>query len=280
MTGFGEGRAQGAACSVHALVRSVNHRHFEVRTRVDPDDLALTHAVESLARERLERGRVDVHVRVRPHRGEILLDGERVRTAYRDWRELLRELSPDERVSMPMLAALPGLYRTGAPDAAEVRETVLRAIEEALHALLVARTEEGGRLHEELRLRGEAIRTTLGVLSEHIPKKEAEARQRLAERLRVDGALPDERVRQELILCQERTDVSEELSRFRGHLEVFFSILDATDGVGKKIDFVLQEMSREINTLCAKVACQVASTHAIAIKVELERMREQAQNIQ
>lgn len=291
MTGQGEGQAAlGAGASVLVEVRSVNHRWLEIRSRLPAELADHTGAVEDTVRRMLHRGRIDVGVRIdgqlasMPH-----LDVARARAAFHELTALRDAIAPSEAVPLSLLGTVPGLFsaRDGSGHS-DVREHVVRAAESACAAVLEMRAREGAALAYDLWMRAAEMDLRLAVIKERGPHVVAAVQRRLTERIERllgEGRSGDSgRIEQEVALFADRSDVAEECTRLASHIAQLRGMLEGAPGkeagpVGRRLEFLLQEMARESNTLGQKSADVEIARAVIDLKVEIERMREQAQNV-
>jgi uncharacterized protein (TIGR00255 family) len=289
MTGFGVGDVALGEGRLIAEVRSVNQRFLDIRARLPRELSDLTLFVEQVARERLRRGRVELIVHTE---GSVLrpsvLDRGRAHAAFRALSELRDELSPGAEVPLSLLASVPDLFAPpSGPEMEAVRGAIKCAVEKAIVAMGEMCSREGEALAVDLRARSATLRgLTLEVAQRAEGAREA-ARRRLRERLErllagVETPLDPARIETEVALLAERSDVTEEITRLGSHLEQFASACEEqrAEPVGRKLDFLLQEMLREANTLGAKAQDAGVSQLVVGMKVELERLREQVQNIE
>jgi uncharacterized protein (TIGR00255 family) len=286
MTGFGMGEAPLRQGRVTAEVRSLNHRFLELRIRLPPELVDHTFFVEQLCRERLGRGRYDVSVRLD---GAALppldLDLGRARALYTALGRLRDELSPGAELPLSMLAGFPGLLVGAEAASAEPsRAALAQSLGVALDQLDQMRGAEGASLATELVGRLAALRRVVETLREQAPALVAAQERRLSERVtRLLGGtegLDPVRLAMEVALLADRCDITEELVRLDSHFGQFAQLTESAGASGRKLDFLLQEMAREANTVGAK--CQDASlSHlVVSLKAEIERLREQVQNIE
>jgi uncharacterized protein (TIGR00255 family) len=289
MTGFGLGEAPLAGGRVVAEIRSVNQRFLDVRAKLPRELADLAMFAEQVARERLRRGRVELHLRTEGATlGGFALDQERARAAYRALLALRDELAPGEDVPLSLLAAVPDLFApTGAPELDAAREATRAAIEQAIQAMDVMCRREGEALSADMRQRITALRGLSDQIVTRAEGAREAGRQRLRERVErllqgLEAGADPHRIEAELVLLAERSDITEEVIRLRSHLDQFAGVLAEPGGepCGRRLDFLLQEMLREANTLGAKAQDAIISQHVVAMKVELERLREQAQNVE
>jgi uncharacterized protein (TIGR00255 family) len=287
MTGFGLGEAPLAGGKLAVEIRGVNHRFLDVRVRAPRDLAELGALVEQLARERLSRGRYEVAMRTEGLAlGAPVLDRERARAAYKALCELRDELAPGSEVPLSLLGAMPDLFVPAVDrESDRLREAIRTAFDAALSALDAMRAREGGALHEDLTRRLEKVRRLAGDVEKRAPDVVEAHRKRLrdkADRLRASAEIEVEtaRLEQELVLFAERSDVCEELTRLESHCRQLAGLLACDEPVGRRIDFLLQEMAREANTIGAKSPDAQIAHAVVEVKAEIERMREQVQNVE
>jgi uncharacterized protein (TIGR00255 family) len=287
MTGYGSGRATLGDGHVALDVRTVNHRFLDVRVRLPSRIQSRSQAVERVMRARLVRGRVDVTARLE---GQTLpqpeLDVARAREVYEALSKLRDELHPEEPVPLALLSSVPDLFVS---DQTIDEEALDHALEQAAHAacdvVIGMRETEGAALASELTDRLLEVDAAISAIREALPELIETRRARLRDRL--DALLEDtkvalepSRLEQEIAILADRGDVTEELVRLQSHRSQMLELATNSDGpVGKRIDFLLQEMSREANTIGSKVQDVAVTAHVIALKASIEQMREQAQNV-
>lgn len=287
MTGFGLGEAPVGTGKLAVEIRGVNHRFLDVRVRLPRELGDLISFVEQLAREKLARGRYEVAVRVDGVTlGAPVLDRERARAAFQALKELRDELAPGSDVPLSLLGAIPDLFvSTVDRELERLRGAARAAFEAAVVELDTMRTHEGEALREDLVKRLARVRQLASAVETRAPDVIETHRKRLrdrAERLRVatDLELDPARLEQEIVMFAERCDVAEELTRLESHCTQFAALLGSEEAVGRRLDFLLQELAREANTVGAK-SPDAAIAHAIVeVKAEVERMREQVQNVE
>lgn len=295
MTGFGVGEAilagteatQGRTDRLTVEIRAVNHRFLDVRVRAPGTLPDLASRIETLARERLSRGRFDINVRLDGAAvAAMSIDHDRARSVLTALAKLRDELAPSAELPLTLLGAVPDLFVPSLDRARDaLDEAVTSAFAAALASLDAMRLREGLSLSDDLMRRLATIRRLMEGIAERAPLvvkayekklKDRAARLRLATHVEVDPG----RLEQELAMFADRVDVAEELTRLESHSAHFATLLARTDAVGRRLDFLLQEMAREANTIGSK--CQdVLIAHAVVeVKAEIERMREQVQNVE
>ena len=290
MTGYGIARRDvpGVGTRLAVDVRALNHRFLDVRTRVDVELQEHAAALESVARTRLLRGRIEVSAKLQNGglRGAPRLDRDRARAAYAELCELRDDIAPGEPVPLSLLSSVPDLYACAEViDPTMLRELVADAIREACEAVEVMRLREGQSLAQDLSGRLETIRARTAQLHVLCPSLVEDHRSRMRERLErlIEDqglVLDDHRLEHELALFADKSDVAEELARLRSHCDQFVEMMQSTGPAhGRKLDFLLQEMAREVNTIGAKVADAQITRVVVEMKADVERMREQVQNV-
>ena len=289
MTGFGAGDcaigSSGGRLGVE--VRALNHRFLDVRVRAQRELGDIASFVEQLARERLSRGRFEIAVRADGISLEAtVLDRDRARAAYRALCDLRDEIAPGTEVPLSLLSVVPDLFVSSLQaEYDHLRAATRRAFEAALASLDEMREREGTALADDLARRLDAVRDLARVVEERAPGLVEGHRKRLrerTERLRasVDLVMDAGRLEAEIALFAERIDISEELTRLESHCEQFRNLLKSPTAVGRRLDFLLQEMAREANTAGAKSPDARIAHAVVEMKAELERMREQVQNVE
>ncbi len=290
MTGFGRVDLEVEGLPIYVEVRSVNHRHLDVSLRVPRVFSALEAGLKKLLRDRFQRGKVDASVAFPQNsspRAQLVLDAE----VAEQYRSFATELAGGEATRLPasQLVALPGVARLveqelsveGAKGVLE--EALGRAAEEAL----AMRLREGEALERELRGRLSAVLGLVASLEARSGDVVSAAKQRIrkrADQLREEiGNLDEARLYQEVAIAADRPDVTEELVRLRSHVEQFGDVLDSADAAtpcGRRLDFLLQEMMREANTVGSKANDAPLAHFVVDLKTEVERIREQVQNVE
>lgn len=294
MTGFGEAERDTPAGLLRAEVRTVNHRHFHATFRTPASLARLENEMREWLRAHLSRGHASCAVRLEPVAGSLAsvagwrIDDEKVQ-AYLG---LLTEIKVRFGVSgQPDLALLSRYNDIFVRDdfvepAAEIAPDDVRAVvEEAARRNVAMREDEGRRLQDDLEGRLRAIDAALDAVAVLAPERLISERDRLRDAVRelAGGvAVSEDRLAQEIAYLAERWDVNEELVRFRSHNELFRELLaaDAAEPVGKRLSFLVQEMHREANTIGSKANHAGIAHRVVAIKEEVERLREQVENVE
>lgn len=294
MTGFGQTYRHQDGLTIGVEVRSVNHRYLKIQTRTPEGYAGLEPLVESLVRQRIRRGTVYVDLRIERRHGpeKYRIDAE-VLESYRCQLEAVRSAwNLTEPISFHFLLGLPGVVyeEMSEQDSLSQDWPIIReALEQALERLDRMRAEEGRAMGQDLRLQAEQVRRSLDRIADRAPMVIEQYRTRLQER--VEKVLesysldlqPGDLVR-EVALFAERSDISEEIVRLRSHVEQLEECLNHPEahpeGVGRKLDFLTQEMFREANTIGSKANDVQIVNEVVSLKGTIERIREMVQNLQ
>lgn len=295
MTGYGRADARSGTSSFAIEIRSVNSRFIDIQMRTPKVLVPLEPRIRKAIQEKFSRGRFDLFVTRNgegARAGRIALDSDRADQYVKALTELKRRYSLPDDVDLALLAGREGVFTAEeAPDDAEALwKDLAGGMAKAFEALDVMRVDEGKALARDISSRLVRIEELAQEIGVRAPRSLEEARKRLTDSVRkllgdAEGVHhePDPlRMAQEIALLADRTDISEELTRFASHLRQFRSLLAAgkTEAVGRKLDFLLQELNREVNTLASKAQDADISYGAVNIKAELEKIKEQVQNIE
>lgn len=289
MTGFGEARSQSGGMAIAVEVRTINSRHFKLSFRSSEGYATLEPDVETITREAVRRGTVQLNLRV-DHRSSI--DDYRINTeVIENYRRQLQQFTGSEwnaADDLRLLLSLPGAVDEklrGDYDPREDWPAIEPVVREALAALAKMRTEEGVALAADLAHNGRQISELLDAISRRSPEVTQSYQTRLTGR--VQQALSELNVTvepadllREIALFADRSDISEEIVRLRSHLQQYEAALLMAESSGRKLEFIAQEMGREINTIGSKANDAEISRLVVDIKTALERIREQIQNVE
>lgn len=287
MTGYGrfEASVLGRTCTIEA--RCVNGRYLEVGTKLPKEWSDKELLIRELAREYVTRGSLSLFVRVDESASltSVTLNTATASSYVAALRALQQELGIAGDVTLDHLVAYSGIFQPAQPDAEamDAWPELKIAVAGALEALNAMRAKEGAQLAMDFLHRIEIMETTLKTIEERSLARIPMERERLRERVRqlVDDAVLDEqRLQLEIVLLSDKLDVSEECVRLRSHIKFFRENLAEGVGVGRKLNFLLQEMNREVNTIGSKSNDAEIARMVIGMKEELERIREQVQNIE
>lgn len=293
MTGFAQARVERNGWLLRMNLRSVNHRFLDIHLRMPEGFEPFEAEIRRQVREQLRRGHVDVTVQLEATGASAVHLNRTIASAYLDAAEKLRrEHQLKEEPDLIALLRLPGVIESAAlsveESAVEINALVTECLGTALLRLEEMRQSEGRALAEEMR--GRLARITehsvrVGELAERIRPAYAKRLEGRLKELLGGAAVEPARITQEAALVAERGDIAEELERLRSHVRQFRKLLDGGGEIGKKLDFLLQEMQREANTLLSKTPGVEAeglevTDRGLEIKAEIEKLREQVQNVE
>lgn len=287
MTGYGVGEAPLGEGRLSLEIRALNHRYVDVRVRLPVELSDYAFFAEQKARELLSRGRFDIGVRVddaalpAPN-----LSIARARSIYLALQGLRDELAPGTELPVSAVTAIPELIQApSSMQSEQIQNALIEGLKAAVASLNLMREQEGAALAFDLERRLEIARGLLTQIEKQakrlVPHYRARLEERL-ERLLKDSTieLDQGRLELELALLADRTDVTEELVRLRSHFDQMERLLEGSELVGRRLDFLLQEVGREVNTVGAKSQDADLSHVVVEMKAEIERMREQVQNVE
>jgi uncharacterized protein (TIGR00255 family) len=292
MTGYGEARHQGDALSLSIELRALNNRYLKVSVRAPEPYNLLEAEFEKVIRKSVKRGTIQVHLRLDRQSAaqDFRINTVALASYIQQIRAVGTQLGLDNRgdsllgqvLALPGVVADPGLQSGNLLDDWPLIEKVLS---QALHRLQQMRTEEGKAMTEELRGHQRTIVAHLDAVRQRSPQIVAAFRDRLLERVRkllqdVDVQIDRDTVIREVALFAERSDIAEEVVRLATHLEQFLEIMKEKDGAGRKLEFLVQEMFRETNTIGSKASDVDVSKEVVSIKHALEQVRELIQNVE
>jgi uncharacterized protein (TIGR00255 family) len=292
MTGFGRAAFELDGVPFEVEIRTVNHRHLDVRIRLPRILSESESGLKARVQAKLKRGKVDASIQTATGAASpptLELDQAAAQQLVAAARELAEAHGLDPELRVAELLALPGVARfvERELDAVGLAAAVERAFDEAIEAVDAMRAREGETLEAEVRSRldavgqlVDAIEVRAGTVVEAVREK----LRRRVEKLEVETGLVDEaRLHQEIVIAADRLDITEEVVRLRSHIEQFTGVLDGSGpgvAVGRQLDFLLQEMGRETNTIGSKANDAEIAHGVVDLKTELERIREQVQNIE
>jgi uncharacterized protein (TIGR00255 family) len=284
MTGFARRERQGPWGTLVCELRTVNHRYLETSLRL-PDELkALDNDIRQALAAALRRGKVDANLYLKSAAGtqrSLELDTQLLNELLARVEQVRGQLKDPAAVSPVELLRWPGVVRESEMDARPVLAAALDLIREALNELNDTRLREGQRIRDLMLARCTTMRTQVVAVRARLPEISQRLRERIVERITQLGATPDsERLEQELVLYAHKMDVDEELDRLGAHLEEVTSVLDSPEPAGRRLDFLMQELNREANTLSSKSQDTETTRAAVDLKVMIEQMREQVQNVE
>ena len=288
MTGYGRAVQELHGRNITVEVKSVNHRYFDCTVKTSRMFSFLEDPVKKAAQGAVSRGKMDIYVSVDDsHSDDVqVVFNEHIFEAYlHSMKDMAEKYGLRDDVSVSSLGRYPEVFsiEKREADADEIRQDVLSVLEAALQEYTAMRAREGERMYEDISSRGKYIGEMVAGIAARAPEVVAEYRERITQRIReiLDGVQPDEgRLLTEAALFADRTAIDEELVRLGSHLSQLEDMLQDTVPVGRKLDFLVQELNRETNTIGSKANDLTITRTVVDIKAEIEKIREQVQNIE
>ncbi len=290
MTGFGSAEYKDDERTIHIELRSVNNRFLKIDSRLPELLQIFENEIERLIREKIVRGTVLLNVNYHSIRqeSEYILNNNKVKEYYRLLTDIQKEIGSGEGISVQSLMMLPGVFQKGKKDQ-EDRESLLslcsNLIKEALGKMVEMRTIEGNYLAKDIEQRKNSILAMLHKIETRAPVVIVEYSKRLKDKVSsllagTDIELTDSSLYREIAVFAERCDISEEINRLKSHLNQLQETISSDEPIGRKLEFIVQEMFRETNTMCSKANDSILLKDLVDIKTEIEKIREQAFNIE
>ena len=284
MTGFAAAAVETAQGSLAVELKTVNHRYLEFQTRMPEELRPLEPAMREAVAARLTRGKVDCRITFTPlssAKRSLVPDADALHSLEAASRQVLERFPDARRLSVAEVLHWPGVLAEESLSADNAKEQVMALVSRAIADLDQTRAREGGKLEAVLRERLERMQALVAEAQPLIPGAVKAFADKLAARVAEAGAAPsDERIHQEIVLYSARIDVDEEISRLGAHITEFRRVLGKGGACGKRLDFLCQELNREANTIGSKSVANDLTRISVELKVLIEQMREQVQNIE
>lgn len=287
MTGYGKARQSAEGFQVNVEVKTVNSRYLDIFIRANINVAAMENALRGLIKKHMERGKVSLFVDIQQS-GETpaeVLDTARLNQLYAQLQSIRKNTGVRDEVRLDHFLAFPELFelKIDFDRHDHLRQTILETTEDALVQCNAMRGAEGAHLVKDISERIEHIKNHVAAIAEKAPDnvtREFERYKSRIERLMSEFPTDDHRLEQEIALISDKVDISEEITRLNSHLKQLANTLAGSEAIGKRLTFILQEVLRETNTINSKTTDVTISALAIKIKEELEKIREQAQNLE
>ncbi len=290
MTGYGRGECAQDGFKVTVELSSVNRKQSEISVLLPRELEVLEAQIRDVINRVVARGRVTARVTLHSADGrmstQVRLNAGLAKAYVRELNRLAKDLKLEGPVTLDMLARAPGVFQTDedVADAEDFWPAVEKSLQQALATLLKMREREGAHLAKDLAARVKIMRKATAQIQNQAPEVQKRYRDQLLQRIQNAGvetpAADDERLLKEIVYFADRSDISEELTRLQSHFQQFDDCLASSEPVGRVLDFLAQEMNREINTVGSKANDSLISRSVVALKAELEKFREQAQNVE
>ncbi|HZV35748.1 MAG TPA: YicC/YloC family endoribonuclease [Verrucomicrobiae bacterium] len=290
MTGYGRGECSQKGFKVTVELSSVNRKQSEISVALPRELEVLEAQIRDVINHSIARGRLTARVALHAAEGKlpgkVRLNAPLARAYVRELNQLAKDLKLEGPITLDMILRAPGVVQPEEEmaDAEDFWPAVEKALQLALATLVKMRGREGGHLAKDLARRIEIMRRTTTQVQKRAPEVQKRYREQLLLRIKTAGVeIPgddDERLLKEVVYFADRSDISEELTRLQSHYQQFDDCLNSREPVGRTLDFLAQEINREVNTIGSKANDSVISRAVVVLKAELEKFREQVQNVE
>ncbi len=288
MTGFGRCEYQQDSRKFTAELKSVNHRYLDVNIRMPKKLNFFDSAIRALLKNYASRGKIDIFIMyedVSDEQGSLKYNAALAREYVKYLRQMAVEFGLDDHLSLYTLARCPEILtmEEQAEDEEELWKGLKAVLEGAFEQFVAARTTEGEHLKKDILAKLSGMEVLIAGIEEHSPEIAAAYRMKLEEKVREllgDVQMEESRIAAEVVLFADKICTDEEVVRLKSHISHMRNTLEESEGVGRKLDFIAQEMNREANTILSKANDLEISNYAISLKTEIEKIREQIQNIE
>lgn len=288
MTGFGRAIAENEEVKFTVEIKTLNHRYLDINIRLPRNVSFLEEEIRNIVKKNLTRGRVDIYISSNVQGGDVThveLNKALADSYIQCFNELAESYGLDRDLSVSLFANIPDIFMPveKEQDEEQIGSLLLKAVSEAMDAVKEMRRSEGERMKKDILNRAELIRTMVEAVEERAPvvveEYRSKLRSRISELLRSTD-LDENRFNAEVLYYADRSSVTEEIVRLKSHLEQLEQILSQDDSIGRKLDFLVQEMNREANTIGSKSGDLTIVNLVVNMKSEIEKIREQVQNIE
>lgn len=289
MTGYGKGEYENELYRFTIEIKSVNHRYNDINIRMPRHIAYLEENIKRAIKEKISRGKVDVFINleyVEDSTIDIKVDIPLAKSYKSALDELIDALDLNDEIKLGNVLGMSDVVKAERKDVDEdlITQSLENALDIALDNITDMRITEGQELKRDILLKLEVIENKLILIEERSPSIVIEYKEKLSERIKelLDNAveLDEDRLSNEVAFFADRSSIDEEIVRLKSHIKQFISILDEDGSIGRKLDFLIQELNREINTIGSKANDLTISSHVVDLKAELEKIREQVQNIE
>ncbi|HBA04721.1 hypothetical protein IO99_09695 [Clostridium sulfidigenes] len=288
MTGFGRGTSESEASSFIVEIKTVNHRYFELNARMPRTLISLEDGIRKYVNDKIKRGKVDIFITQNQGANEDMsvVVNESLAENYVEVLHNLRDkYDLRDDISATTLARFPEVLKLEQKeeDLEKTWKILLPAVEEAVHNLVSMRQQEGEKLLIDITKRCECISSNVDIINRRVPEVTEEYRARLlkkVEEILAEKSIDENRIAMEVVLQADKSCVDEEIVRLKSHVAQVIKTFKLGEPIGRKLDFIVQEMNREANTIASKVNDLELTNIALDIKSDIEKIREQVQNIE
>jgi len=288
MTGYGVAEGKILSSPVRIEIRALNSRYFDFSTRLPSFLIPIESEIKSIVNKSIKRGKVSVFITINGNNSfpsSFSIDDKKVSFYIRELKKAGKKEGIKGTLELKDLLSFPDIFvsKQKSFSAKSVRETVLPTVRRAVQNLSIMRKKEGANILKDISTRVKKVASLTFAIEKKAHKEPVRLKDRLKDRLKqnkLSVSLNSERLEQEVAYLVDRSDVTEELTRLKSHCDLFTSVLKGSGEAGKRLEFITQEMNREANTIGSKSQSPEIAQNVIAIKLEIEKVREQIQNIE
>ena len=289
MTGYGRGESIKDSYRIKVEIKSVNHRYNDISVRMPRHISYLEESVKKLVKEQVNRGKIDVYINleyINESAIEVKVDIPLAMSYKRELENLINELNIDDKVKLNNLLNISEIIKTERKELNEdlIWECIKESMSMGLESMIHMREKEGLELKEDIIYKLSLIEKSISYIVERSPFVVIEYKDKLTERIRelIDNnlSLDQDKINSEVAFIADKSSIDEEIVRLKSHIKQFYNILEENEPIGRKLDFLIQELNREINTIGSKANDVIISKYVVELKSELEKIREQIQNIE
>ena len=289
MTGYGRGDSIKDSYRIKVEIKAVNHRYNEISVRMPRHISYLEESLKKLVKEKVSRGKVDVYINleyIKESAIEVKVDIPLAKSYKKELENLIEVLNLEDTVKLNNLLNISEIVKTERKELDEdlIWDCINEAMTIALENMVLMRAKEGVELKTDMISKLENIETSILSIVERSPSVVIEYKEKLKERIQdlLDNniSLDEDKISSEVAFFADKSSIDEEIVRLKSHIKQFYNILGESDPIGRKLDFLIQELNREINTIGSKANDVIISKYVVELKSELEKVREQIQNIE
>lgn len=290
MTGFGRGETSIDSMSISVEIKSVNSKGFNITTKLPESILSYEQQIINYIKSRIKRGQITIAIELNKNnsylKSKVVVDHDLAKEYWRQLESLRDELSFTDPIDLITLAGFPGVITVeeSKEDVEQIWSSIYQALVMATDQLIHTRETEGSAMLLDITKRLDEMKELIDIIKNRSPLVIEEYRQRLQKRIEdmMQNQLIDEsRLAMEVAMMADKCDITEELVRLRSHIsQMEYYLNDTDESIGRQLDFILQEINREVNTISSKANDYQISANCIQLKYEIEKVREQAQNIE
>ena len=289
MTGFGRGEHRDELHNLKIEIKAVNHRYNDITVKMPRHISYLEEKIKKIIKEQINRGKVDVYINleyINQSSTEIKVDIALAKSYKIALEELSSELNLKDEIRLNNILNISEIIKTERKEVDEdlIWNSLKEALDMALSDIMNMKMAEGKALKEDMTMRLKTIEDIVLNIEKRSPVVVDEYKDKLHERIKSlldkDANIDEERIAYEVVFFADKSNIDEEIVRLKSHINQFINILEDDDAIGRKLDFLIQEMNREINTIGSKANDMIISQEVVEVKAEIEKIREQVQNVE